>query len=129
MNSGWGYINSLEELSDTIFQKNYLFNNPFSPELLLSPPPTGILSIATIPWDDMTMTMHHGLASRESNIEPDIIPGRFRGFFDNLFTVINQCHNCIFFLTGHVEKIRDMAEWDNQHMPSGYRIPVPTGIV
>ena len=76
----------------------------------------------------MTMAVHDTLTCSSSYIEPDIIPGRFRGFFDYPFAVICQCHNCIFFLICQAEKIRYMAERDDQHVASGHRIPVITGI-
>ena len=90
--------------------------------------PTGILSITGIPGDHMAMTVHNGLASNSSDIETDIVPAGFFCFFDNLLTVTDQFEYRSFFLTGQVKKILYMAERDHEHMSSGHRIPVPTGI-
>jgi hypothetical protein len=57
----------------------------------------------------MAMTVHNGLASGESNIESDIVPVRFRIFFDHPLTVTNQSEYRTFFLTGQVKEIRFMA--------------------
>jgi hypothetical protein len=74
------------------------------------------------------MAVHNGLASGSSNIEPDIVPGGFRIFFDYPFTFTDQSQYRTFFLTGQVEKILHMTEQDHQHMTFGNRKPVLTGI-
>jgi hypothetical protein len=76
----------------------------------------------------MAMTVHNGLAGNSSDIEPDIIPGRFFCFLDHPLAVPDQFEYRTFFLTGQVKKILHMAEWYYQHMSFGYRIPIPTGI-
>jgi hypothetical protein len=74
------------------------------------------------------MTVHHRLAGNRSDIEPDIVAGGFFRFLDDPLTIPDQFEYRTFFLTGQVKKILHMAERDHQHMPSGHRIPVPTGI-
>ena len=78
--------------------------------------PTGILRITGITGDHMAMTVHNGLASNSSDIETDIVPGRFFCFLDHSLTFPNQFKYRTFFLTCQVKKIRRMPERDHQHV-------------
>jgi hypothetical protein len=74
------------------------------------------------------MTMHNGLAGSSSDVETDVITRGLFCFLDHPLTVADKFEYRIFFLAGQGKKILHMAERDYQHMASGHRIPVPTGI-
>jgi hypothetical protein len=76
----------------------------------------------------MAMTMQYGLAGSSSDVETDVVTSGLFCFLDHPLTVTHKFEYRKFFLAGQGKKILHMAERDYQHMSSGYRIPVPTGI-
>ena len=74
------------------------------------------------------MAMQNRLPRRLADIEPDVVPGRREILLNHSFTENDQSHPSRPLLNGHREKIRRMAERDNQKVAAADREAVPHGI-
>lgn len=100
-----------------------IFSGNHSPDT-----PPGIIRVARIAGDKMTVAVHHRLPRCCTDVISDIISGWLEIFLNDIPAFIDKISHRMFLIVGQGEIVRRMPERHDKQVPFGDRKPVPAGI-
>lgn len=88
----------------------------------------GVTNVSHVARDDMDMQMEYGLASSAADIEAHVEATRLEPLTDHNPRLFQQLPQREFLLGIRMKIVRDMSEWDQEHVPFADRVTVPTSV-